>query len=178
MNNPTMSYRRVAGFTAIVVLVLVAILVAAGNLLDRPATLAPIPVASVAYNTHPGDVSVPGVPVLRVSEHDNVAYVTWRDPGAAGVSSVSVTIAVGGSCSQGANWFYQHAVLAYPAAKNVDQATNQPIAGRPDKGNAYWQYAPGNTYSASVTVTNAGGTSAPSSCTVFGIPQSDPMPAA
>jgi hypothetical protein len=176
MNNPTLSYKRIAGFMVIAVVVLLAALVAAGNLSARPTALAPIPVASMAYNAHPGKVSVSGTPVLSVSEHDNIAYVTWRDPGAVGVSSVSVTISAGGSCAHG-SWFYQHSVLAYSSAKNVDQATSQPMAGRPNKGNAYWQYAPGNTYSAVITVTNAAGTSVPSSCAVFGIPQNDPMPA-
>jgi hypothetical protein len=175
--NPTLSYKRIAGFSAIAVVVLLAALVAAGNLSARPTTLAPIPVASMAYNAHPGKVSVSGAPALSVSEHDNIAYVTWRDPGAVGVSSVAVAISAGGFCAQGANWFYQRVSLTYSASKNVDRATSQPIAGRANKGNAYWQYASGNTYSAVITVTNAAGTSVPSSCVAFVIPQNDPMPA-
>jgi hypothetical protein len=177
MNNLSLSYKRIVGSLATVVVVLLAVVIAASNLASRSITLAPIPTASMAYNAHPGKVSVPSSPALSVSEHDNIAYVTWRDQGAVGVSSVALAISAGPSCAHGANWFYQHSVLTYSTSKNVDQATSQPIAGRPDRGNTYWQYAPGNTYSATITVTNAAGTSVPSYCAVFGIPQNDPQPA-
>jgi hypothetical protein len=177
MNHSILSYKRVIGFTTIAVLVLLTALVASGNLFSQSVTLAPIPVASVAYNAHPGKAVLANAPSLIVNEHDNVAYLTWSDPGVVGVSSVSATITAGGSCATGANWFYQRVSLTYSASKNVDRATSQPIAGRANKGNAYWQYAPGNTYSAVITVTNAAGTSVPSSCVAFVIPQNDPMPA-
>jgi hypothetical protein len=176
-STPRSTYKKVINYVTLACIALAISgfgLFATGNAIGTPASGAPIPTAQLSYNAHPGSLVTPNAPTLNVVESRNVAYFTWSDSGAVGVKSVSAVIAAGAGCTPGASYFYQHPSWKYVPSKNVVRATFQAAPGRKNIGNAFWQYAPGNTYSATITVVNAAGTSKPSSCVAFTVPQSDP----